>query len=265
MRTRTLALCGIAGLVLSGFNTRVVAQGGAQAPPAPPVRMLVTTTVIKSGSGVEYRSVIEKEGVPAFKKAGIPWRWVFQSGPLSGAGNTYIAVQPVTSLAQFDDPPAIQRALGQDGAAKYNAKLQPLIVGTHSILQTLIAAASLQSFPSTPPPLVHVQTIDLIAGKGGDFSNLIVQEYLPALKKAGVTDYLVFAATYGGPGSRRSIVQYLSKYADLDQQNPIARAIGQEGAQKLNLKRTALTQQAESAVYRLVPALSYGAPARPQS
>jgi hypothetical protein len=46
------------------------------------------------------------------------------------------------------------------------------------------------------------------------------------------------------------------KYADLDQPGPINRALGQEGAQKLNQRRPALVSSVEAAVYRLAPELS---------
>jgi hypothetical protein len=110
-----------------------------------------------------------------------------------------------------------------------------------------------------------VQEIDLIAGKGPEFAALITQSYLPALKKAGVTDYLVFTQNFGGAGNHRTIVQFLSKYADLDQPNPIVRALGQEGAQKLGQQRAVLTTKTETFVYRLVPEMSYGVPARPKT
>jgi hypothetical protein len=187
-------------VVLSGFKTgAVVAQTGAQQPP--PVRVLVTTTQVKPGMAADYRAIIQSETIPANKKAGVPWRWVFQSGPLSGQAGLYLTVTPVTNFAQFDGPNPMQRALGTEGAAKVNARIQATIVSTHSVLQTLIANASLQSYSSTPPPLIRVQEIDLIAGKGGDFTTLLTQSYLPALKKAGVTDYLVFTTSYGGAGN----------------------------------------------------------------
>jgi hypothetical protein len=50
---------------------------------------------------------------------------------------------------------------------------------------------SIQSNASAPPPLVVVQDFQVIPGKNGDFANIMTQEYLPALKKAGVKDFWV--------------------------------------------------------------------------
>lgn len=237
------------------------AQAGAAAPP--PQRVAVTTTQVKPDMVATWRDLIQKEAVPAFKKAGIPWRWVFTSGPLGGQAFTFTTVTPVANFAQYDQPPAIQRALGPDGAAKYNAKLLPTVVSTHTVIQTLIPQASMQSFASTPPTLIRVATTQLLPGKGAEFTAITASEFLPAFKKAGVTDHLVLATTYGGPGNERTTVTFLSKYADLDAPNPLIRALGQEGAQKLNLKRAALTSGTEAIVLRLVPELSYGVPTKP--
>jgi hypothetical protein len=73
----------------------------------------------------------------------------------------------------------------------------------------------------------------------------------------------MFAANFGAPGTQRTTVTPISNWAELDQPNPMIRALGAEAAQKLNLKRIALTTGNESVVMRYVPEISYGVPARP--
>jgi hypothetical protein len=165
----------------------------------------------------------------------------------------------------FDQPNAVTRALGPEGAAKYNAKLRPMILNQHFVVQTLQPDLSIQSYSGNMPALAIVQTLALLPGKAQDFIALQTAEYLPAMKKAGVTDYLVFNTNFGGPTSQRSIVQYLPKYADLDQGPRLQKALGINGAQQLNQRRALLTSSIENAVYRLVPELSYGAPTRPKN
>ena len=90
------------------------------------------------------------------------------------------------------------------------------------------------------------------------------KEVVPALKKGGATDYLVFVTNYGGPANQRTIVTYLSKYANLDTPPPaLTKALGAEGAQKLNQKRAALISSTEAVVLRYVPELSFGMPGKP--
>jgi hypothetical protein len=261
---RTHVHVGIAALALAaGLSATMLAQTAAQQPP--PVRVLVSTTSVKPEMVDAYQNLIRTEAVPANKKAGVPWRWVFTAGPLSGDNFHFVTVIPVTSYAMFDQPNAVTRALGPEGAAKYNAKLRPMILSQHFVVQTLQPDLSIQSYSGSMPALAIVQTLALLPGKAPDFAALQATDYLPAMKKAGVTDYLVFNTNFGGPTSQRSIVQYLPNYAELDKGPRLQRALGVEGAQQLNQRRAALTSGVTNAVYRLVPELSYGAPMRPKN
>jgi hypothetical protein len=262
---RTHVRSGIAALALAaGLSATTLAQTATQ--PPPPVRVLVSTTHVKPEMVDTYQNLIRSETVPANKKAGVPWRWVFTSGPLSGDGFTFVTVIPVTGYAMFDQPNAVTRALGPEGAAKYDAKLRPMLLSQHFLIQTLQPNLSIQTYSSTPPALAIVSTFELIPGKGPEFAALQEQDVLPAMKKAATgTDYLVFNTNFGGPVNQRSIVQYLAKYADLDQPNPLQRAATPEGYQKLQQRRQALVTRAENAVYRLLLDLSYGVPTRPKN
>lgn len=263
MRSSYLGMCVIAALVVGGTWSGVMAQGGA-AQQAPPARVMLIFTQVKAGTGADYRKLQQAEVVPALKKAGLPWRWVYASGPLSGGGGTFVSAQPIANFAQFDAGQSpLQRGLGA-GFAQYAAKVQPMVVSQRQVVQTLVQDASIQSYPSTPPSLIRVTDFGLVPGKGGDFATLTREHYLPAAKKAGVTDYLVFVTNYGGPANARSVVEYLSKFADLDTGNPVAKAMGPEAFQKFNQQRAALITSNESAVFSLVPEASYGAPARPK-
>ena len=234
-------------------------QGTQQAPPA---RTLVVTTQVKPDMVAAYQELIQKEALPAYKKAGVPFRWVFSHGPV-GPGATFVSAQPIANYAQFDQGPLLRTAMGPEAYSKYLARLQPMLLSTHGVIQTLVQNASLQSFSAKPPAWVIVATTHLAPGKGQEYANLTTTEVLPALKKAGVTDSWMFAASFGAPGSQRTIVTPINNWAELDQPNPMIRALGAEAAQKLNLKRVALTTGTESVVLRYVPEISYGVPVRP--
>jgi hypothetical protein len=218
--------------------------------------------MVKPDMVTQYEELIEKEAVPAFKKAGIPYRWVFANGPV-GPGATYVSAQPIRNYAQFDQGPLLRSAMGPDAYAKYLARLRPMIVSTHGVIQTLVQNASLQSFSGKPPAWVIVASTHVLPGRGAEFANITASEFLPAFRKAGVTDSWMFAANFGAPVTRRTIVTPLPNLAALDEPNPLNRALGAEAAQKLNQKRAALTTGSESVVMRYVAALSYGIPPRP--
>jgi len=259
---RSVVLAATVGAIgiLSGVVISVQAQGGQQAPP--PARTLVTTTMVKPDMVTAYSELIQKEAIPAYKKAGIPFRWVFANGPV-GPGATFVSAQPIRNYADFDQGPVLRAAMGPDIYAKYLARLRPMLLSTHGVIQTLVANASIQSFSGKPPAWVIVATTQLLPGRGAEYASITTNEFLPAFKKAGVTDSWMFAANFGAPVTQRTIVTPIAGWADLDQPGALARALGPEAAQKLNQKRASLTTSTESVVMRYVPELSYGTPTRP--
>ena len=82
--------------------------------PAPPARTLVVTTQVKPDMVAAYQELIQKEALPAYKKAGVPFRWVFTHGPV-GPGATFVSAQPITNYAQFDQGPLLCTAMGARG------------------------------------------------------------------------------------------------------------------------------------------------------
>jgi hypothetical protein len=242
-------------------TARVLAQPGQ--PASPPQRTLVTTTMVKPDMVAAYQELIQKEAIPAYKKAGIPFRWVFANGPV-GPGATYISAQPIRNYADFDQGPAIRSAMGPDAYAKYLARVRPMIVSTHGVIHTLIQRASLQSFSAKPPVWIVVSTVHMQPGRGGEFADITQNEILPALKKAGVADSWLFQSGFGASGTQRTTVTPIASWAELDQPNPVVRALGAQAGNALLQKRNVLTTGVgETVVMRYVPEMSYGVPPRP--
>jgi len=256
--------------VALAWNTPVQAQGrGGRggAAGAPPVRIRVQVTQVKPDMAAAYQNVIRTEIVPALKKAGQPWQWMFTTGAV-GQGATFVTVRPIANYAEFDQPGALGRALTPEGAAKVVAKITPTIVGQTSWVQTLNQNASIQSNSPTPPALVLVQDFHVIPGKNGEFANIMTMEYLPAMRKAGVKDFWVYNVNLGdAPGGTVSVVRVIANYAELDPQPGggllVRGGLTQEQAQQLNARRAALISSTETNVYRYVPDLSYGMPPAP--
>lgn len=253
-----LAAVGFVGLVRP--TGTVAAQQGATPPPQ---RIQVQTVVVKPDMLPTWQDLIRNEAIPAVKKAGVPWRWAWTSGPI-GQGFTYVVVTPVESFAQFDKGSPLQQALGADGVARFNAKIRPTIVSSSFTIETLVQDASIQSFSATPPNLIVVSTLFLQPGKGQEWAAITAADFVPVLKKHGVTDYWVYSTTFGAPNTRRTIVTPVANYAALDKGPALTQALGADGAAKLNQKRAALhAGGAETVVLRYVPELSYGIPQRP--
>lgn len=238
------------------------AQGRGAAAAAPPVRIQVQVVQVKPDMVGTYQDLIKNELIPGLKKAGITYRWTFTEAPF-GQGFTFISVQPITNLAQFDQPGALQRAIGADGVANYNAKLRPTILSQHTNAETLNQNLSILSSATTPPALAVVSDIQLLTGKGNEFNQVMTSDFLPNYKKMGVKDFWVYNTNFGGPAGSLVTVTSIAKYADLDQGNPLGlnrAGLSAEMVQQINARRNALIAHQENNIVRFVPELSFGMP-----
>jgi hypothetical protein len=238
-------------------------RGGAAAPQAPAVRLQVQMTQVKPEMLGTYQDLIKNELIPGLKKAGVQFRWTYANGP-SGQGFTFISAQPVTNYAQFDQPGALQKAIGADGVANFNAKLRPTLVSQHTYLQTLRQDLSIQSNSPTPPALLVVQSFQIAPGKGNDFTSSMTSDYLPNFKKAGVKDFWAYATNFGAPGGQIVTVRAIAKYAELDEPGLLNKAgLTQDAIQQIGARRAAVASVIENNLVRLVPELSFGSPSAP--
>ena len=85
--------------------------------PRPPQLMLISFTHVRPGMGPKYIDLQVKEVMPAQKKGGSPGRQAFSSG-VTGAPGEFVFLTPITSMAMFDEPPPMQKALGPEGGSR---------------------------------------------------------------------------------------------------------------------------------------------------
>ena len=126
----------VCGVVVTGSAFVLGAGGGAQTdkPAAGQPQLLMATIVtLKPGMGAEYVALQTKEVMPAQQKGGGLGREAF-SGGVFGGGDMFAFFSPVQSMAQFDGPSPVVKALGQEGAAALNAKTAPMIASRRTML-----------------------------------------------------------------------------------------------------------------------------------
>jgi hypothetical protein len=227
------------------------------------MRVQVAMVQLNPDMVLTWEDLIKNEAIPAAKKNGVPWRHVYANG-VAGTGFTRVTITPITNYAQFDQPGGVQRAFGADVAARYNAKLAPTVHSQQTYIQTLNQQSSIIGNATTPAPLVVVQSFQVLPGKGGDFQASLREDYLPAYRKAGVRDFLVYGTNFGGVGGL--MVRPIAKYAELDQPGLLQRAgLSEQAQDKIGARRNAtLAGPIETNVFRFIPELSYGMPAPPK-
>ena len=224
----------------------------------PPQRISITIAQVKPDALDAHIALVKNEGIPAEKKAGVPWRITYR--PVFGEPYTFVTVRPVANFAQYDQPPALTRALGAEGAQKFLAKVRAGIVSQRVLIQTMQPQLSINSGNTALENLLVVSEYTLLPGKGSAFNDMAASMVLPALKKNGVKDFWLYQTTFGGPQTR-TVVRPIASFADLDRgvtvTAELTRAEGADAAAKLNEHAGSIIESIEVTVLRLVPEMSY--------
>jgi hypothetical protein len=252
---RLVALASLLAAVLI-----IAVQSVAQAPtPAAqePELLLVTFTKVRPGMGPKYVDLQVKEVMPAQMKGGSPGRQVFSSG-VAGPPGEYVFVTPISSMARFDEPPPMTKALGEEGAAALNAKLAELAEPMGSAVVRVRADMSYIPDPKAPPaPLSMITVVDVVPGKRTAFEAFIKKDVVPVMERAKVHSYRVMEVVYGEHTGGYVTAIGFDSYASIGKGHPFQVILGEEGARKLEANAGGLVTKIHRFISRHRPELSW--------
>lgn len=192
-----------------------------------------------------------------YRKAGVPWRSVWQSAMFGEMGN-YVTVTPVKNMAQFDQGSPMMK-LTEAERTKYLTLIRNSVEETRYVLSHYLTGLSLDSGRKTPPVFARVTTVKTRAGKGPQFEELLKDSMLPALKRAEVRDYWVNRVALGGQLGEYHILQLFDRWEEMDRWLPGEKLFGGKEAYERFLSRISeVVESADSAVIRTIPELGYG-------
>ena len=231
----------------------------AQTEPPPPQWQVITTTQIKPEFRAEYEAG-QKEMTAAYKKAGVSYRVVVQT--MFGDLMEYTAVTPLSKFAEMDEPSPLAKALGDAGSQKLLKRLGAYLVSARRVGYLVLGNISLES-EGDPGEYLHIMTFHLRPGKGGDFAAFMKDSYLPALRKAGVSNAWMSEPVFGGDTSDRVLVMPMHKVAEIDAGPATRRGLGVEGAQLLGIKQSEMVASVSHMVGHIRVDLSNLPPAAP--
>ena len=179
-------------------------------------------------------------------------------GALPEFGNTFefSIVTPIASFAQYDAPSALAKVLSEGELDRALTTWSECVTGRTSV--ALVARPDLSFFEEAEwaPKMAVMVTLTVAPGTNQAFETLLVDEVLPAMKKAGVKVYAVSQAAFGGNGLQYHAVSLIDDFAELDKGPPLVRALGPEGAAKLQAKSAELLTGFEVTVLEYLPELS---------
>ena len=224
--------------------------------------LMINEVNLKPDTAPEWAELHKTETIPAQKKSGLQWRDTWANGP---GGDPYLraTVVPISSLAVFDGPNPLLKALGEQGFAAYMAKNRRLVAGARSTIVVTRPDLGFGTRPATHK-LAILTIVNAASGRGPDFEALLKSDVVPALKKGGVTYYSVVQVVFGDDVNKYMTLTPVSDYAELAKGSPIERALGAEGMAKLTQKAGPLVTRLERRIIRYLPDLSFG-PAAPTS
>ncbi len=238
--------------VLTTLTIAIPSISTGQTAPSPEWSV-ITTTQIKPEFRQEFEAV-QKEVTAAYKKAGVPYRYVVQT--ILGDLEEYVSIAPISKLAEMDGPSPLVKALGDAGSQRLLRKIGGSIMSAHRVTTMAMNDISIRT-PGDPGEYGQVTTMRLAPGKGAEFTAFMKDDYLPAMRKADVANLWVSRPVFGGDLNERVTVRIMHKLAELDGGPPTTKALGAEGAQKLAAKQARIVESVHLSVGHLRTDLSW--------
>ncbi len=174
----------------------------------------VATFQVKSGMRLEFEALQQKANA-AREEAGITARFAYRV-VRGGSANEYLFFTPLDSLADYDQPLPVRRGMGEAAAAEWFAQLNGTVEDVQ--LDTLRIRADL-SIPRTgerAPRLARVRTVDVRPGRGQDYQQWITNNWVPAMKDAGMSGVIHFQNAFGVGQRKWTRMTLYDSWADLD-------------------------------------------------
>jgi hypothetical protein len=233
-------------------------NSGQTAAAAPDQRQWLSITVVsvKPEMMNEFQNFVKNETNPALRKGGAMWREVWQTTAVAGEAFEYVIVAPIDNFAQYDGPSPLEKGLGKEGLAAWQAKASRYINSVRRFVIRTRPDLSYEGKRTGPPKLAVVSHLHVAPGRGQDFENYTKNDFLPVVKQGQVT-YRVAETIFGGDANEFVTLTLRESFADIDKGPVAVQVLGAEGAAKLFQKLPAGTLvHVERSFARYVPELS---------
>lgn len=232
----------------------------AQGTPEPSQLLRVNEVTLKPETTEQWTALQRDELIPAQKKAGLPWRDTWASAQ---TGDTYMRaiVLPIPSLAQYDTPSPLLKAIGQGALQAFAEKNSRLVSGANV---TVLRTRPDIGFGTRPEKMAIavLTTVTVAPAHAAEFEAALKSEVVPALKKGKVAYYAVSQVVYGGDTNQYVTLLPVENFGALAKGHPLELVLGADGMARLTQKIGATITKLERNIIRHIPELSYGPPAQ---
>jgi len=218
----------------------------------PPALLSVARVQVKPDRVGEFMDV-EKQYSAAFKKGGGTIRVVYRNA----AGNPFefLVIAGMPNYAALDDKSFYAKGATEAELTRMAARRAQCFDSVQTTYERTQPDLGFNP-PGTPQPkTVTMVRVNVHSDMIQQWMATVKSELVPAWKKAGQPGMLARRVEYGGSRNQFTIRVPLNKWADLDGEGPLVKALGQDGAAKLGAKLSSMSS-AEWLVYNYQPELS---------
>lgn len=233
--------------------------------PIPSQWLAINVVRVKADMLSEYQEFVQKEVIPTLKSGGVKECTAFTTG-VFGEAYEYIYVTPINDFADYDGPSVAVKALGEEGARSFGAKARRFMVSSRTFAVRTRPDLSFEGKMTNMPKLAVINSITIVPGKNVEFEAILKSDILPAVKKLGVTAFLVSQTVLGGNTNEYSLIGLMDTFAEVGKGSPLIRGMGgQEAFNRLLSKMTGIIASQERTIARFVPDMSFPTPAPAKS
>src|SRR5215216_5589059 len=169
------AFCSATFILLAAHSQQGLAQTASPTPQAapPPEFLSITVVSVKPEMMVEFQNFMKNTTNPALKKGGLKWREVWQSTGAAGDAFEYVLVTPVTKLADFDGPGALEKGLGPQGLPAWQTKAGSLVNSVRRFIIRTRPDLSFAAQRTGAPKLAVVHFVHVAPNRNADYENFL--------------------------------------------------------------------------------------------
>ena len=217
----------------------------------------MTAIQVHPGMEIEFENFMKAEVIPALRKGGVKEMSGWKTAVFGEAGR-YIFTSPIGSLAEFDNPNPLIKAVGQEGMPAIMAKTQKPVSGMRTF--TMMDRPDL----GITPPDRYVAKLGfqvratIAPGREVDYEN-VMKAMMEVLKKTNAKGVLAGKVGLGGNPNEYHSVVLLDSFADMQK---FAQAFAKEIAAARLPSVAGILLNMEYAVYARIPELSIQPPAQ---
>jgi len=220
-----------------------------------PALLSVARVQVKPDRVAEYVD-IEKQYLAAFKKGGGTIRVVYRSA----AGNPFefLVVTGMPNYAALDDKSFYAKGATEAELARMAARRAQCVESVRTTYERPQPDLGFNPAGTPQPKTVTLVRVNVRPDMVDQYITTVKNELVPAFKKAGLPGVLARRVEYGGSRNQFTIRVPLNKWADLDGESPVVKALGPEAMAKLGAKLNSMSSS-EWFIYNYVPDLSLAA------